>query len=262
MKLPVWFHRFGSPRWFFDWAGRARPWFGALAAMLIGVATAWGLGFAPADYQQGDSFRIIYVHVPTAYLAQSCYVAMALASAVLLIWRIKLADVFVEVSAPVGAVMTALALFSGAAWGAPTWGTWWDWDSRTTSMLLQLFLYLGLILLRRSLDGEDRAARACAVLCLVGVVNIPIIKYSVDWWQTLHQAATFTLTEKPKMPPSMYVPLLLNVLGFYFFFGAVVLGRMRVAILRRERRTQWARQWVLSTQNEAAGASTSPAQTS
>ena len=242
--LVGWFHRFGSPRWFFLLTGRWLPWLSALAVSLLVVGCGWGLAFAPEDYQQHNTVRIMYVHVPTAILAQSIYMMMGAAALVLLVWRMKIADWFIATAAPIGASMTALALFSGGVWGRPTWGAWWVWDGRTTSTLLQLFLYLGVISLRRSVPGEDRAGRAAAVLCLVGLPNIFIIKYSVVWWLSMHQVSSFTLTAGAAMPPSMYLPLLINVVGFYCMFAVALLLSLRCEILVRERRTQWVQDWV------------------
>ncbi|MCP1364737.1 heme ABC transporter permease [Halomonas sp. BBD48] len=237
-------HKLGSPKWFYAISARLLPWFWAAAATLLVVGTVWGLAFAPADYQQGHSFRIIYVHVPAAILAQSCFVALAVAGGIFLVWRIKLADMAAAVIAPFGARMTLVALFSGAVWGVPTWGTWWVWDARLTSMLIQLFLYLGVIALRGAFASRDSGAKAASVLALVGVVNIPIIKYSVEWWNTLHQPATFSLTERPAMPTEMWLPLLVMVLGFYCFFIALILMRTRSEILRRESAKRWVRELV------------------
>lgn len=240
------FHKLGSPRWFFGIANRLMPWFLALGLIMSVVGIVWGLGFAPRDYLQGDSYRIIFIHVPVSFLAQSVYVMMAVAALVTLVWRIKLADMFVKAVAPVGAMLTFLGLFTGAVWGKPTWGTWWIWDARLTSMLILLFLYFGIIALRSAIADEQSAARSVAVLVLVGVVNIPIIKYSVDWWNTLHQPATFTLTEKPKMPTEMWVPLLLMVLGLYCLFGWLACWRLQTEILYRERRTRWVRDRIMA----------------
>jgi heme exporter protein C len=239
VTLKEFWHRLGSPRWFYQISGPLGWVFGALALALLVIGTYWGLAVAPPDYQQGNSFRIIYVHVPSAILAQSAYMLMGAAGLVLLVWRMKLADMVLAATVPFGMSMTALALFTGAVWGKPTWGAWWVWDARTTSMLVLLFLYIGLYALRQAVPRQETAGRACAVLAVVGVVNIPIIKYSVDWWLTLHQGATFKLTESPSMPPEMWLPLLVNVLGFYFFFGANLVGRLRLEILRREHGTAW-----------------------
>ena len=237
--LKRWFHRMGSPRWFYGIAGAWLPWLGAVAALLLTVGTVWGLMFAPPDYQQGNSFRIMYVHVPAAHLAEACYMLIAGAGAILLVWRMKLADMVMSAAAPIGAALTVLALASGAIWGRPTWGAWWVWDARTTSVLMLLFLYVGIIALRDAIPREENAARAAAVLALVGAVNIPIIKFSVDWWMTLHQPASLSLTEAPTMPPVMWVPLVINILGFYSLFLFAVFANTRAEILRRERRTEW-----------------------
>ena len=235
----TWFHKLGSPKWFYEISSLWLRGLSVAAILLILVGTVWGLAFAPPDYQQGNSFRIIYIHVPAAFLAQSCYLMMAVAGLVGLVWKMKLADVALQQAAPIGAWMTFTALLTGAVWGKPTWGAWWVWDARLTSMLILLFLYFGVIALGQAITNRDSAAKACAVLALVGAVNIPIIKYSVDWWNTLHQPATFTVTGKASMAPEMWLPLLLMVLGFYCFFGAVLLLRMRLEVLRREARTSW-----------------------
>lgn len=240
------FHKLGSPKWFLGIATRLMPWLLAGGILLLMAGIVWGLAFAPKDYLQGNSYRIIFIHVPTAFLAQSVYVMMAVAAVVTLVWRMKLADVFVKSVAPVGLVLTFLSLFTGAVWGKPTWGTWWVWDARLTSMLILLFLYGGVIALDRAINDEKSAARAVAVLVLVGVVNIPIIQYSVEWWNTLHQPSTFKLTEKPSMPAEMWVPLLLSVLGLYLLFGWLACLRMQTEILLREQRTRWVKDYVLA----------------
>jgi heme exporter protein C len=236
----TWFHKLGSPKWFYQTSGRWLPFLAAAAGLFLAVGLVWGLAFAPADYQQGNSFRIIYIHVPAAMLAQSCYIMLAVAGVVGLVWKMKLADVALQCAAPIGAWMTVIALLTGAIWGKPTWGAWWVWDARLTSMLILLFLYFGVIALGQAISNRDSSAKACAVLAIVGVINIPIIKYSVDWWNSLHQGATFKLTEKPAMPAEMWLPLLLMVLGFYCFFGCVLLLRMRLEVLKREARSSWA----------------------
>ena len=235
----TWFHKLGSPKWFYEISGRWLPVLAIAAALLLLVGTVWGLAFAPPDYQQGNSFRIIYIHVPAAFLAQSVYVMLAVAGVVGLVWKMKLADVALQQAAPIGAWMTAIALITGAIWGKPTWGTYWIWDARLTSMLILLFLYFGVIALGQAISNRDSAAKATAVLAVVGVINIPIIKYSVQWWNTLHQPATFSVIEKPAMPMQMWLPLLIMVLGFYCFFAAVLLMRMRLEVLRREARSSW-----------------------
>ena len=242
--LKTFWHKLGSPRWFYQ---ISRPWMhacGALALLLLLVGAVWALVFAPPDYQQGNSFRIMYVHVPTAMVAQSLYLGMGVAGLVLFVWRMKLADVMIAASLPLGMMLTALALFSGSVWGRPTWGTWWEWDGRTVSTLVLLFLYIGIFALRGAIEDSEIRARATALIAMVGTINIPIIKYSVEWWQTLHQPASFTLTAKPAMPPEMYLPLLVMALGMYFFVAYAVLARMRVEILDRERHTAWVRAYA------------------
>ena len=235
------FHKLGSPKWFYEISSKLLPWVAVFSVLMLAVGLVWGLVFAPEDYQQGNSFRIIYIHVPAAILAQSCYMMLAVAGVVGLVWRMKLADVALQCAAPIGAWMTLVALFTGSIWGKPTWGTYWEWDARLTSMLILLFLYFGIIALRMAISNRDTAAKATAVMAIVGVINIPIIKYSVDWWNTLHQPATFTITEKPAMPPEMWMPLLVMVLAFYGLFTLNLLMRMRLEVLRREPKTRWAR---------------------
>ena len=235
------FHKLGSPKWFYEISSKLLPWVAVFSVLMLAVGLVWGLVFAPEDYQQGNSFRIIYIHVPAAILAQSCYMMLAVAGVVGLVWRMKLADVALQCAAPIGAWMTLVALFTGSIWGKPTWGTYWEWDARLTSMLILLFLYFGIIALRMAISNRDTAAKATAVMAIVGVINIPIIKYSVDWWNTLHQPATFTITEKPAMPPEMWMPLLVMVLAFYGLFTLNLLMRMRLEVLCREHKTRWAR---------------------
>ena len=183
-------HKLGSPRWFFS---LTTPWvtfFGWSAAALLLWGTIWGLAYAPADYQQGNSFRIMYVHVPAAMLAQSLYIGMGVAGFIGLVWRMKLTDVAISACLPLGMVITALALFSGIVWGRPTWGSWWEWDGRTVSTLVLFFLFVGIYALREAIAEAELRARASALIAMVGTVNIPIIKYSVEWWNTLHQPAS------------------------------------------------------------------------
>lgn len=240
--LPRWFFQLASPRWCYQITGQLIPWFAAISGLLVVSGIIWGLAFAPPDYQQGNSFRIIYLHVPSAILAQSFYMLMALAGAVGLIWKMKVADMVAKSVAPIGAALAVLALLTGAIWGKPTWGSWWVWDARLTSMLVLLFLYIGVIALNSAIESETTAAQSTAVLALVGLVNIPIIKYSVEWWNTLHQPATFKLTEKPAMPPEMWVPLLVMVIGLYMMFGLALMLRLRNEILLRERRASWVKE--------------------
>lgn len=208
-----------------------------LLSLLLGLYL--GLVVAPADYEQGDSYRIIFIHVPAAWMSMFVYMVMAVSSAVFLIWRIKIADVVAVASAPIGAAFTAVALITGSFWGKPMWGTWWIWDARLTSELVLLFLYLGYIALRGAMETQQGAARAAAILAVVGVVNIPIIHFSVEWWNTLHQPASITKFDKPSMHISMLRPLLIMVFAFQtlYFFNLMV--RVRTLILEREARSSW-----------------------
>ncbi len=239
-----WFHQWGSPKWFYERASRWQFVFGFVGLTLLFFGTIWGLAFAPVDYQQGHSYRIIYLHVPVAFLAQALYAGMAFCAVVLLVWKMKLADVGMQAMAPVGFAFTILALISGAVWGKPTWGTYWVWDARLTSMLVLAFLYLGVMGLRSAILDFEQAGKTCAILVLVGVVNLPIIKYSVEWWNTLHQPASLTLTKKPAMPASMWVPLFVNIIGYYAAAAYLVLALMRGIVLNRERRARWVREVV------------------
>ena len=235
----TWFHRLGSPPYIYRLAGRLTPWFGWIAAVLLVGALFDGLVLAPPDYQQGDGFRIIYVHVPTAWLSLMIYTWMAVAAAVGLIWRIKVAHAAAAACAPIGASFTAVALVTGMLFGKPMWGAYWVWDPRLTSELLLLFLYLGYMGLRASFDDLQRADRASAVLAIVGVVNVPIVHFSVIWWNSLHQGSSLSLTGKDTIATPMLVPLLLSMLGFTLYFVAVVLVRLRGEVLRRERAASW-----------------------
>ncbi len=239
IKMPKWFYQLASPNWSYEIMGMLLPWFGIAAFILLTVGLVWGLAFAPPDYQQGNSYRIIYIHVPAAILAQSCFMLMAVAGLIGMVWKMKVAHIVAKSAAPIGASMTVIALATGAIWGKPTWGAWWVWDARLTSMLILLFLYLGIIALYSAFSNKASGDQAAAILTLVGVVNIPIIKYSVEWWNTLHQPASFTLTKKPAMPPEMWLPLLVMVLGYYCFFAFVLMARTRLELLERENKSGW-----------------------
>ena len=235
----LWFHKLASPPHAYRLLGKMAPWFGLSSLALIVLAAWWGLFKVPPDYQQGDAFRILYVHAPSAWMSMFAYVVMAVAAAVGLIWRIKLAHAASAACAPIGASFTFLALATGSIWGKPMWGTWWVWDARLTSELLLLFLYLGYMALRASFDDAQRADRASAVLAIVGVINIPIIHYSVKWWTTLHQAASVTKLAKPSIALVMLVPLFIMIAGFQLYFGWAMCRRLRGEILRRERNALW-----------------------
>lgn len=233
------FHRLASPPYFYTFTGRLIPWISIICILLIVVGLYGGLYLAPADYQQGDSFRIIYIHVPSAWMSLFIYVVMAMAGAVGIIWRIKLAEVVMISSAPVGASFTFLALVTGSLWGKPMWGAWWVWDARLTSELILLFLYLGVISLYGAIEDKRTASRAVAILALVGVVNIPIIHYSVEWWNTLHQGPTVTKLDKPSIHISMLWPLLTMAVAFKFYYLIAMFQSARTEVLIRERNTKW-----------------------
>jgi heme exporter protein C len=237
-------HRFASPPHFYRLAGALVPWCAWGFALFVLAGLYLGLVVAPPDYQQGDSYRIMFVHVPSAWMSMFVYVVMAAAGAITLVWRMKLADVVAASSAPVGAAFTFLALVTGSLWGKPMWGTYWVWDARLTSELILLFLYLGYMALRAAFDDPRTAARASAVLALVGVVNIPIIHYSVVWWNTLHQGATVTKFDVPSIHWSMLVPLLLMATAFKLYYLLVVLLRARTEVLERERASAWVRDLI------------------
>ena len=240
----LFFHKLGSPKYFYDLSGKFLPWFGGLTLILMLLGSYWGLVIAPADYQQGDSYRIIYIHVPAAWMSLFVYIVMASAGAIGLIWKMKMADVVASCSAPLGAAFTFLALVTGSLWGKPMWGTYWVWDARLTSELILLFLYLGFMGLEAAIDDKRTAANACAVLALVGVVNIPIIHYSVEWWNTLHQGSTVARVDKPAMDVNMLIPLLIMWLAFMFYYGTTLFMRARNEVLYRERDTAWVKEMV------------------
>jgi heme exporter protein C len=226
-------HRFANPGRFLRLSGSVLPWLAVPGLMLTVVGLVWGLCFAPADWQQGDAVRIMYIHVPSAWLASAGYVGLAVCSVLSLVWRHPLADLAAVEIGPVGAGFTALCLATGSLWGKPMWGAWWVWDARLTSVLILLFLYLGHIVLVRAFDDPVRGYRAGAILALVGVVNLPIIKFSVDWWNTLHQPASITLLGAPAMDAGMLRPLLISALGFTMAFAAIVVARLRAAVMER-----------------------------
>jgi len=230
-------HRFANPGRFLRASGRVLPWLAIAGLALTATGLVWGLFFAPADWQQGDAVRIMYVHVPAAWLASAGYMALAACSLVALVWRHPLADLAAVEIGPVGACFTALCLATGSLWGKPMWGAWWVWDARLTSVLILFFLYLGHIALVRAFDDVQRGYRAGAILALVGVINLPIIKFSVDWWNTLHQPATIGFTGAPSMYVGMLWPLLFAALGYTLGFAAIVLARTRAAVMERRIRS-------------------------
>ena len=239
------FHKLASPKYFYDIAGRWLPWLATATTLLMLAGLYQGLWVAPVDYQQGHSYRIMFIHVPAAWMSMFVYMVMAGAGAIGLIWKIKLADIIAASCAPIGASFTFLALVTGSLWGKPMWGTWWVWDARLTSELMLLFLYLGYIALQAAIDDTRTAARASTVLALVGVVNIPIIHYSVVWWNTLHQGATVAKAGGPAIATSMLIPLLVMALAFKLYFIIVVMMRARTVLLERERGSSWVREVLL-----------------
>ena len=243
MATWTWFHRFGSPPWVYGFATRWAPWFGVAAVLMMLIALYGGLVLAPPDYQQKDAFRIVYIHAPVATLSMAVYSTMALAAAVGLIWRMKVAHAAAAACAPIGAWFTVATLATGMLWGKPMWGAYWVWDPRLTSELVLLFLYFGYMGLRAGIDDPAKADKASAVLAIVGAVNIPIIKYSVNWWNSLHQPATRLIGEAD-MDWSMVWPLLLMLAAFFLYFGWVMLIRLRAELLRRERNASWVREVV------------------
>jgi heme exporter protein C len=203
-----------------------------------------GLFIAPADYQQGDGFRIMYVHVPSAFAAMGIYFVMASCAFITLVWRVKMAAICMSCSASIGAWLTMLALITGAIWGKPMWGTWWIWDARLTSVLILFFLYIGFIALHSVILDPQTRDRACAIMALVGVINLPIIHYSVIWWNTLHQGPSISKFEKPSIDPSMLYPLLAMIFAFLSFYVLIVLIRMRNQVLLREVKSQWIKEVI------------------
>lgn len=242
----TWFHRLASPPYVYRLAVRLTPWFAWAAGIVILASLYGGLVLAPPDYQQGDGFRIIYVHAPCAWLSLMAFTLMAVASAVGLIWRMKVAFAVAASCAPIGASFAAVTLLTGMLWGRPMWGTYWAWDPLLTAELILFFLYLGYLGLRASFDDTQRADRASAVLAIVGVIDVPIIHFSVTWWNSLHQAPSVMKLGEPTIALPMLIPLLTMLLGFTLYFIAVLLMRLRGEVLRRERSASWVREIVAS----------------
>ena len=235
----LWFHKLGSPPHFYRIAGNWLPWLGTIFLLLLVAGLYGGLVLAPPDYQQGESYRIIFIHVPSAWMSLFIYMVMAACGVVILVWRMKIAEIVLISSASIGASFTFLALATGSLWGKPMWGTWWVWDARLTSELILLFLYLGVIGLHGAIEDKRIAARAIAILAIVGMVNIPIIHYSVEWWNSLHQGPTVTKFDKPSIHWSMLIPLLLMALAFQVYYVLVLFQSCRTELLQRERNSKW-----------------------
>lgn len=235
--MPVF--KYAAPASFYPIAGRLIPWFAIPAALLTLIGLFLGFLVAPTDFQQGESYRIIFIHVPAAWMAMFAYLVMAGWCAASLIWKTRLSSMMALAIAPTGAMFALIALWTGALWGRPTWGTYWVWDARLTSTLILLFLYLGFMALHAAIDDVRRADRACAVLALIGSINVPIIYFSVKWWNTLHQGASVSLTAAPKMASIMLSTMLIMVFAAWFYTIAVSLARLRSIIAEREAGSDW-----------------------
>ena len=237
-----WFHKLGSPPYFDRFAARWAPWAYGLGLLVMLWGAYGALFVVPADYQQGENFRILYIHVPAAWMSLFIFVAMAVQAVIALVWRIKLCEILAMACAPIGAAFTVITLASGSIWGKPTWGTWWTWDPRLTSELVLLFLYVGVIGLYNAIEDRRAAARAAAFLALVGLVNVPIVHFAVEWWNTLHQGETIRLVGPSKMDPSMMWPLIATVVGTKMWFIGSLLQRARAMNLEQEAGKDWVRQ--------------------
>jgi heme exporter protein C len=244
----AWFHKLSSPKYYYEWSGKWVPWLGALTIVLTAIGLYWGLVIAPTDYQQGESYRIIFIHVPAAWMSMFVYMVMAAAGFVALVWKTKISEIVVSECAVIGAMFTAVALITGMLWGKPTWGTYWTWDARLTSELILLFLYFGVIAIYSSIEDKRVAAKAASMLAIVGVINIPIIHYSVNWWNSLHQPNMEIVTDRPSMDASMLWPLLIMAIAFKVYFAWVLIVRIRNEIISRERATKWVRELVTKAQ--------------
>ncbi len=242
--MRLYFYQFASPKTFYCRVQRSLNWLWLVAIVCMVVGLIWGLGFAPADYQQKDAFRILYVHVPVAFFSMGLYALMGGLSLLFLIWRIKLAGFLLKVVAEVGCLMTCLALVTGSIWGKPMWGTWWIWDARLTSELVLLMLYAAILAVHHAYRETEQADKLIALLILVGLIDLPIIHYSVVWWNTLHQGQTFSLFSKSHIDGRMLPPLMWMLCGFGFYNAAMILTRAKDALLWRERRQQWVKTLV------------------
>ena len=229
----------GSPPLFFNWSSKIVTWLGISALSFLLLGLYWGLILAPPDYKQGDVFRILYIHVPSAIMGESIFIFMAFCGFINVIWRAKISGMMIKSAAPIGMSFVLLTLLTGSIWGKPTWGTWWVWDARLTSTLILFFIYMALIGLHSTIDDKTKADRAVSILAIVGLAIIPVIKKSVDWWQTLHQPSTFTLTSAPSMSAEMYQPLLLCVIAFYIVFAYLLTLNLRNEVIEREKSKNW-----------------------
>ena len=237
-----WLHPYAKSETQYRLCGKLIPFFAVLTMLLLGTGIVWGLAFAPADYQQGNSFRIIYIHVPASIWSMGLYGSMAVAAIIGLVWQIKQAHLSVMAMAPIGMVFTFLSLSTGAIWGKPMWGTWWVWDARLTASLILFFLYLGVLALYSAFQERSTGMKAAAILCIVGVINLPIIHFSVEWWNTLHQGASITKFEKPSIATPMLIPLILTIFGFMMLSIWLTLVRYRVALLKEDMKRPWVKE--------------------
>jgi heme exporter protein C len=244
----LFFHKTGSPPWFYNFSGKLIPWLWVGFAVLTAIGLYQGLLIAPADYQQGESVRIMYIHVPAAWMSMMIYGLMAIWGFIALVWRIRIMEVLIISSAPVGAAFTIIALITGSLWGRPTWGTYWVWDARLTSELVLLFLYFGVIALYNSYDEPRKAARAASLMSIVGAVNLPIIHFSVEWWNTLHQGSSIG-TSGNSIDVSMLWPLLYMAIAFKLYYGANLLSRARVTLLKQDHRKRWVQDMLSEEKN-------------
>jgi len=228
-----------SPKIFYHWCYLLQPWILLLCLIMFIYGLTDGLLFVPPDYQQGDAFRIIYIHVPAAFMSLFIYAIMAISATIYLIWKIKIAEIIAKVSAPIGVLFTGLTLVVGSIWGKPTWGTFWIWDARLTSELILLFIYFGIIAIRSAIPEPTLAAKASSVITLIGLVNIPIIHFSVDWWHTLHQGPTLFKLGRPAIAANMMWPLLAMMAAFFLYYVWVMMIKIRIELIKREKNTAW-----------------------
>nr|WP_269447750.1 heme ABC transporter permease CcmC [Legionella fallonii] len=243
LMFPMWkfLYQLASPKIFYTLSGRLIPWLATSASVTLTIGIIWGLVFAPPDYQQGEAYRIIYIHVPSAFLSMALYAWMGFLAVLLLVWRIKIAGLLISLVAQVGASMAFLALVTGSIWGKPMWGAWWVWDARLTSELILLLLYAAILTTHQAVKNKEDGDKIIAILTLVGLIDLPIIHYSVYWWNTLHQGATLSAFAKPKIAGSMLYPLLLTLVGFFLYCLWIILEKARNEVLIRERRQSWVR---------------------
>ncbi|MDA8799179.1 heme ABC transporter permease CcmC [Gammaproteobacteria bacterium] len=242
--ISAFIHKFSSPKSFVNLTEKLYPFFITLGVSMLMLGWIWGLLFAPQDAVQGNSYRIIFFHVPSVIFAELIYFFMAVCALMHIVWRVKLAAYLIKSAAPIGAMITFIGLFSGSIWGIPTWGTWWQWDARITSTLILFIMYLGVLTLHGSFSNLEKADRLMSILVIIGVVNIPIIKKSVDWWSTLHQPASISVSGSSSIDPSMLYPLLISIIGLGFMLISLGILSSRSYILSREKNKKWVSDYV------------------